>query len=431
MLNKDQLLHINKINNRQLLKLIEHVRKKIPFYYEKNIMDFSNVNDDSLVHYFIDQFPIIDKESIKKNIRSFIDKRLNDENINEILNFNKDYKKEYEYSTNLGTIYTEYTSGTNGTPFMCLKTQNERVHIGYSLCCLRRRFFEHQPDKMFMFVHKYGEKNYPFPFEKEVVKEERTRKELKYLSEKDFTWWHMTSFQMDHYYRYLIDHKFEFPSLKVIENNGSFISEEEKKLFGGIFKAKIANNYGCREVWTIAYDCPCGHLHINSDRIIFELVDEDGDVIVEPNKIGYVVVTSLDQYSMPFIRYRIGDMAYYEEGNCECGYSSRRIVLIPGRSLVKGTNNYGNVIFRKVVRQLVWKGITDFGTIHVIQTDLNEFEVNICENNVEKDLIESKFIKYANKYLNSENKFLFTYNDNSNYKSIFDVSKKFKNVTKS
>jgi phenylacetate-CoA ligase len=62
----------------------------------------------------------------------------------------------------------------------------------------------------------------------------------------------------------------------------------------------------------------------------------------QPGELGEVVITDLTNYVMPFIRYRIGDLAYALDNSapCACGRGMPRIGDIEGRvqSMVIGAN---------------------------------------------------------------------------------------------
>ena len=72
------------------------------------------------------------------------------------------------------------------------------------------------------------------------------------------------------------------------------------------FNTKVYNRYGSREVGNIA----CEEPHINglviTDGVYVEIVDEDGNNCKDGEE-GEIVITSLINYAMPLIRYKIGD----------------------------------------------------------------------------------------------------------------------------
>jgi phenylacetate-CoA ligase len=89
-------------------------------------------------------------------------------------------------------------------------------------------------------------------------------------------------------------------SPKLIETSAEKVTPDQRHLFEEVFGAQIADHYSSWEIYDIAYQCPEGKLHVCEDRYL-ELV-ANGKV-VGPGQMGEVVITSLNQYAMPFIRY--------------------------------------------------------------------------------------------------------------------------------
>jgi phenylacetate-CoA ligase len=110
------------------------------------------------------------------------------------------------------------------------------------------------------------------------------------------------------------------------------MSEDERSHLVERFGCRIATNYYCNEVWAIAAECRAGTLHQFPDNVVLEIVDDDGDPspLGEP---GHVIVTSLHNYVQPFIRYRLGDRAAWNDDGrrCECGLRLPAIRLVEGR----------------------------------------------------------------------------------------------------
>lgn len=96
------------------------------------------------------------------------------------------------------------------------------------------------------------------------------------------------------------------------------------------FGCPVANGYGGRDSGFIAHECPAGEMHITADRMIVEIVDEDGRPL-EHGQVGEIVVTHLDTPEMPFIRYRTGDMGALSARLCSCGRTLPLLERIEGR----------------------------------------------------------------------------------------------------
>jgi len=103
----------------------------------------------------------------------------------------------------------------------------------------------------------------------------------------------------------------------------------------------VFDKYGSREFSGIAYECEAhaGH-HVVAENYIVEIL-KDG-VPASPGEMGEVVITDLNNFCMPMIRYRIGDLAMAMDPAeaCACGRGLPRIGRIEGRvqAIIVGSN---------------------------------------------------------------------------------------------
>ena len=75
-----------------------------------------------------------------------------------------------------------------------------------------------------------------------------------------------------------------------------------------------------RDCGWIAWECGCedNALHINTERIILETIEtETGKPVFDAP--GEIVITILDSWRMPHIRYRTGDIGILRTSPCQCG----------------------------------------------------------------------------------------------------------------
>jgi phenylacetate-CoA ligase len=100
-----------------------------------------------------------------------------------------------------------------------------------------------------------------------------------------------------------------------------------------VFGCKVYNHYGGREVGPIASECSHHDgLHILSENIYVEILDEFGNPCKD-GVVGEVVLTSLTNFSMPLIRYRVGDLAVkMPPHKCSCGVNYPKLSRIVGRT---------------------------------------------------------------------------------------------------
>jgi phenylacetate-CoA ligase len=98
-----------------------------------------------------------------------------------------------------------------------------------------------------------------------------------------------------------------------------------------VFQVPVFNRYGSREVSAIAAECEQHDgLHIHMPGYIVETVDRTGAPVWE--KPGEIIITVLNNFAMPFLRYRIGDIGVLTARPCACGRRTHRLLDVAGRT---------------------------------------------------------------------------------------------------
>ncbi len=112
--------------------------------------------------------------------------------------------------------------------------------------------------------------------------------------------------------RRILERKQTLPtSLIGAYSTAEMLLEDRRSLMERAFGCKVFNQYGCREVPNIAWECRHGGMHVMADLVHLEAVPTDGE--------DRLLVTSLTNRLMPFIRYELGDAGRLLEGACPCG----------------------------------------------------------------------------------------------------------------
>ncbi|NHI82923.1 MAG: phenylacetate--CoA ligase family protein [Candidatus Thorarchaeota archaeon] len=121
-----------------------------------------------------------------------------------------------------------------------------------------------------------------------------------------------------HLAEYVDDHCIELPPPKAVWLTSSPISEVQRNLVEKVFNAPVYDQYGCGEVYWLAAECnQHTGLHIESDIRHIEFV-KNGEICAE-GEFGDIVVTDLENYAFPIIRYLNEDRGRLIEGQCPCG----------------------------------------------------------------------------------------------------------------
>ena len=117
--------------------------------------------------------------------------------------------------------------------------------------------------------------------------------------------------------------------IPVVFSTGEKLFEFQRALLREVFRSEVRDCYGSNEVGGMAYECERGRMHVSSEHVVVEVVDDDGKSVRD--KVGRLVVTDLDNRVMPFIRYAIGDMGALSSERCACGRGLEVLESIDGR----------------------------------------------------------------------------------------------------
>ena len=131
---------------------------------------------------------------------------------------------------------------------------------------------------------------------------------------------------------FLEDHKQYFHPPKILISTIGPLTNEVKEKIESQLKCRVYNQYGSREVGVIA--CQCKEqkgLHTFPWWNLVEILNEKNEPV--KNEEGDVVVTTFYNYSMPLIRYNIGDVAIASEDSCSCRRNTLVLKKILGRTL--------------------------------------------------------------------------------------------------
>lgn len=91
--------------------------------------------------------------------------------------------------------------------------------------------------------------------------------------------------------------------------------------------APVYDEYGCGEINGIAYQCEeCQEYHVIDPHVYLEFGEPSG-----ANAARELVITDLDNYAFPLIRYKNDDMAVPSENNTSCSIPFSSIKSVAGR----------------------------------------------------------------------------------------------------
>lgn len=98
------------------------------------------------------------------------------------------------------------------------------------------------------------------------------------------------------------------PSIKCVIYTSEICTEDDRKVIEAAFGVRLYSEYGSSELGVLSFEDDKGRHVANDRQFFFEVLDES-DEPVPDGLIGKLVVTSLFNRAMPFIRYELGDRA--------------------------------------------------------------------------------------------------------------------------
>lgn len=129
--------------------------------------------------------------------------------------------------------------------------------------------------------------------------------------------------------KYVIEKNLKIHKPEVIISAAESLRPFMRDLVEEVFDQKVFDYYGSREVGAIAGGCRKGKYHIFNFNNWMEVVDEN-DQPVKPGEEGRLLISTLHNYSMPLLRYEIGDIGVQGNG-CDCGVNTPTLEKIMGR----------------------------------------------------------------------------------------------------
>ncbi len=177
-----------------------------------------------------------------------------------------------------------------------------------------------------------------------------------------------------------------------------------------VFKVPVYDRYGSREVGCIAGECPEHNgMHLHPYDHIVECVDASGKGIFDD--LGELIITDLNNYAFPFIRYRIGDLGIISSQKCSCSRTTPLLKIIIGRTTDTITTKSGRLVHGEYFTHAFY-GIDGVEQFQFVQEDLDSYVLYIVRNKHFKDDKIRIIRKYITDVIGLDVRFVVTYVDN-------------------
>lgn len=240
---------------------------------------------------------------------------------------------------------TSFTSGSTGTPIATIWTPSEvrdslavrevrsarwaGVSFNLPRATFSGRMVEPDPESKGPY-YRYNSVEKQVYFSAFHLKPNTAHFYVEALRKHKIQW--MTGYAVSFYLlaKFILEKNLDVPPLKAIITTSEKLTAEMRSMMEKAYHCRVFEEYSTVENALFASECEHGRLHVSPDVGIVEILRPDGSPCV-PGEVGEVVATCLMRNYQPFIRYRLGDLAAWDEGPCPCGRAMPVIKEVVGR----------------------------------------------------------------------------------------------------
>jgi phenylacetate-CoA ligase len=195
--------------------------------------------------------------------------------------------------------------------------------------------------------------------------------------------------------------------LREVRTLGEMVDQDLRDLCRKAWGVKLVDIYSAREVGYLALQCPHQeHYHVQSENLLVEVLDEN-NTPCKVGEIGRVVVSTLNNFAMPLIRYEILDHA--EVGApCPCGRGLPVLNRVLGRqrnmvTFPDGRRHWPSTGYKEwSVRLPILQG-------QIVQRSLTTIEAKLVPSRPLTAAEESEFTAILHRSLGYPFKIIFSY----------------------
>jgi phenylacetate-CoA ligase len=163
--------------------------------------------------------------------------------------------------------------------------------------------------------------------------------------------------------------------LRGLTTYGETVGPDVREACRAAWGVEIADIYSSQEAGYIALQCPQSEaLHVQAESVYVEVLDDD-DSPCRPGEVGRVVVSTLQNYAMPLVRYEVGDCA--EVGTtCPCGRTLPLLERVVGRRRNMLRLPTGETMWPRLPAH-EWAPVAPIRQLQVVQDELDHIEARI------------------------------------------------------
>lgn len=370
---------IKKYQEDKLRKLLLHAYKNVPYYHR--ILPKAGVIKKGNIHLEnFNKIPILTKDIIRKEGKNL---------------YSKDYKKRRPYENTSGGSTGEPVKFIQDKEYWHRNIANKLYFnrmlgkdIGekeINLWGSERDIFRNSLSPKERVTNFLYNRTFLNAFKVDEDKLKKFTSEINRVKPESM-WVYVES--IDLLAKFIEKNDLSIHSPKIIISTAGTLFPEIRERVERIFRCPVYNQYGSREVGPVAIECKYQQgLHCFPWSHKLELVGK-GD-------LKNVIVSDLTNYSMPLIRYKIGDIAKKADKLCcECGRNTLFFKEVSGRVISHFITENGDIVhgqyfihafyFRDCIKrfQIIQKNHNLVVCNIVLEKEKNETEIEEIEDKI-------------------------------------------------
>jgi phenylacetate-CoA ligase len=299
--------------NRLILNMLEHAVRNVPYY--------SKLAAGLRRPLTLDQFPIMDKETIRS-----------------------DYSAFHSADREMRGAYQGSSSGSTGKPILVLNDRDFKTWSRVAEDYFQEKFLgAHLPElsKVILWAIPQRTSGSEYNLRRKLRLKLTRTLFVDTFFVKDFGILAAAinrrkpqliqgySYSLYYLSRYAQIHNLKMHSPKWIVTTAEMMYPHMRETVEQVFKCRVHNFYASREVGPLAGECSRGNYHVIPGLNYIKILDRENKAS-KPGEEGRLIVTGLRKFAMPLIQYNIGDRAIASSG-CDCGLPGQVFASLIGR----------------------------------------------------------------------------------------------------
>lgn len=287
-------------------------------------------------------------------------------------------------------VHESFTSGTTGVPFRCIKNAEERFKLSLALFKQRKKWGLPLKHKMLLMSNRaLSEPKVLHNYAQRLVRDSVDMLQGRASSIVALC-------------QYMEEQHLPRPEqLKFVQNWGETLHAAQREYVEHILQVPFVDYYGLEEMWMIAFSNEQMELEVDEELVYVEVIDPQSGEEMAEGQYGEIVVTSFIMRSLPFIRYRTGDIGRIrrnEKGKMITQLLPVRSsqIQLPGRQVSASTLRYLDRFFYELS---VTQSITQF---QMIQETYYQFRLKVVGQLQEQAELQEKLRSFLTQTLEQE-----------------------------